>query len=242
MYIPNYIPEPDAIPRNVTKEKYPLRLVFIRQVMVRFMATVAGIAVLATFGGPIEPEKVLNVLLIFFGLLVVSSVIRTVLRFNPKEASVAEVVPFLLCLGYALVFSMAKQFGLPVWSALIGLGCFFAYSSLCGRDFSFVGGFVLSLIASSVFIATIMVVQKSSPGVSSQALGWNAAVLLYVVYDLAALMSRRQVHERWAAVADLYRDPLNFVGYMIRVIKHWRRHRIYQDFTPEIPFKELGSK
>jgi hypothetical protein len=57
------------------------------------------------------------------------------------------------------------------------------------------------------------------------------------VYDLAALMSRRRQHETWAAVADLFRDVLNVFGYSYRVVRHWRRHRILNDFTPENPFK-----
>jgi FtsH-binding integral membrane protein len=242
MYIPNYIPEPDAIPRNVTREKYHLRLIFIRQVLSRFLLTIVFVTTIAEFAAEIHPSKTPYLIGGFFTFLVLASLERTFLRSNPQEARVAELLPWLLVLAYGALFATAHQANLPVWSALVGLGCFFGYANLCGRDFSFVGGFVLSLIASSVIIATIAVFEGNPPGRSALALGWNAAILLYVVYDLAALMSRRKVDEQWAAVADLYRDPLNFIGYAIRLVKHWRRHRILHDFAPENPFKEVGPK
>lgn len=242
MYIPNYIPEPDAIPRNVTKEKYHLRLIFIRQVLTRFALTVFAVSTIAIFSATIQGNKFSQGIVAFGIVMILSSGLRTMFRSNPKESKIAEGLLFLQVLAYGTLFAIAHQLNLPVWSALVGLGCFFIYANLCGRDFSFVGGFVLSLIASSVIIATITVTQGYIPGQSAMALGWNAAVLLYVVYDLAALMSRRKINEQWAAVADLYRDPLNFIGYSIRVVKHWRRHRILQDFTPENPFKEFGPK
>jgi hypothetical protein len=57
---------------------------------------------------------------------------------------------------------------------------------------------------------------------------WGAAGLGYVlffVYDLAALLSRRRLREVPAAVADLYRDLLNFITYSVRIVLHWRRFR-----------------
>ena len=47
MYVPNYVPEPEAMPGNVTQEPYAARLRFIRQTLYRFTLWVLLIAVLA---------------------------------------------------------------------------------------------------------------------------------------------------------------------------------------------------
>jgi hypothetical protein len=108
---------------------------------------------------------------------------------------------------------------------------------LCGRDFSFVGGFTLSLIFSSVFIALVMVGEQMTSRQSTYALLWNAVGLFYLVYDLAALLSRRKSNESWASVVDLYRDVFNFIGYFPRVLIHWNRHRILNDLSIDNPFR-----
>ena len=46
MYVPNYVPEPEQIPGNVTKEPYALRLQFIRKTLRRFLGSVAVIVAL----------------------------------------------------------------------------------------------------------------------------------------------------------------------------------------------------
>lgn len=47
MYVPNYVPEPLEVPANVTLDRYPVRLAFIRRVTLLHAASlclVAGIA------------------------------------------------------------------------------------------------------------------------------------------------------------------------------------------------------
>lgn len=234
MYIPNYIPEPDAIPENVTKEKYALRLVFIRQVVARFGLCIALISGMVSF---VSRPPLVPTVLALLSLIAVCSLTRTLLRTKSKEYKVAESQLGLLVLGYLALTAALLGVQFPVWSLLFGFGCFFVYTAFCGRDFSFVGAYTLSVIVSSVLIASLAVFEHISPLTSAKALGWNAVGLLYVVYDLAALMSRRRKHETWAAVADLFRDVLNVFGYSYRVVRHWRRHRILNDFTPENPFK-----
>jgi FtsH-binding integral membrane protein len=55
----------------------------------------------------------------------------------------------------------------------------------------------------------------------------NVVYLSYLVYDLAALLTRRRLGEEVGAVLDLYRDVLNMFSYPIRVWKHWRTHKIW---------------
>ena len=116
---------------------------------------------------------------------------------------------------------------LPVWAALVGAACSALYAVLCGRDFSFVGQFVLAWIVSSGFVAWIATMEHLVPGNAAQALAWNTAFLLYLVYDTASLLSRRRRGEALAAVVDLFRDVLNVLGWTLRVVQHWRQHRIW---------------
>ena len=109
---------------------------------------------------------------------------------------------------------------------------------LCGRDFSFVGGYVLALIASSTMIAFIMVEEALTSLESWQAILWNAFGLLYLVYDLASLMCRRKTNEVTAASVDLFRDIFNLFGWVPRVVMHWYRHRILNDLSFDLPFRK----
>ena len=101
------------------------------------------------------------------------------------------------------------------------------YGALSGRDYSFVGNFMLSLIASSVAIAAVCSQEGYSRRLAAEGLGLNAAYLFYVIYDLASIQSRRRTGEEWAAVTDLYRDVFNVFGYIRRVIIHWQKHKIW---------------
>ncbi|MCH7946107.1 MAG: hypothetical protein IIC73_08870, partial [Armatimonadetes bacterium] len=115
--------------------------------------------------------------------------------------------------------------GSPVW--IIGLGYVLAslYGVFCGRDFSFVGQVVLTIIVLTIILsATTLLSALAWP----DAVRWGLLTLAYVsyyVYDLAALLSRRRLGEAPAAVADLYRDLLNFITYTVRIVLHWRRFR-----------------
>ncbi|HCD99673.1 MAG TPA: hypothetical protein DER07_01365, partial [Armatimonadetes bacterium] len=66
-----------------------------------------------------------------------------------------------------------------------------------------------------------------APPASLWGLAANAAYLFFLVYDLAAVLTRRLPKEEWGAVVDLYRDALNFLTYSVRVVRHWRKHRIW---------------
>jgi FtsH-binding integral membrane protein len=94
-------------------------------------------------------------------------------------------------------------------------------------DFSFVGQFVLSLIASTVILAVAALALGIEPAKAGFLLGANAIYLFYLVYDSASLLARRRLGEEIAAVVDLYRDVFNVFGYLVRVARHWRKHRIW---------------
>ncbi len=225
MYVPNYIPEPLEVPGNVTEEPYPLRIHFVRRVAVLYLVSVlitAGICHLHF------PHAEFYVPLIAIAVCLVGlDLLRIVMRGKPAEAKVSS-----LCLPAALVFSawLLREIqwnGWPIYQALVGPICVFLYVFLSGRDFSFVGCCVLSFISSSVCVAGIAVSSNLDRVHAGFALGFNAIFVIYLVYDFASLLARRRRGEELAAVVDLYRDVFNFFGYAVRMVKHWRKHRIW---------------
>jgi hypothetical protein len=235
MFVPNYVPEPEQIPGSVTKEPYALRLTYIRHVLSRYLGSVAivvGIGMLL----PKNLPSMQSTAAMLICLLLVSG-IRSILRGTDLEPRLTAYSLPIVLLAFAAATRSWTANGFPAWSILAGIACFGIYAAFCGRDFSFVGGFTLALIVSSVIIAFVMVEEGMPTSRSSQALLWNAVGLFYLVYDLAALLSRRKKTETWAAVVDLYRDVFNFLGYFPRVLIHWNRHRILNDLSIDNPFR-----
>ncbi len=224
MYVPNYIPDPIEIPRNVTQEPYLARVAFIKRVASLHFATL--VIVLAIAYSPIGLPTAMAwwpLAVMILGL----AVIRVALRRGAKEAKVSSIllIPLLIVVGLAL--NPVVLSGRPLWTLILGPGFALVYCILCGRDFSFVGQYLLSLIASSTTIAALAVMAPSSIDNARFGLIVNAAYLTYWVYDLASLLARRRLGEEFAAVVDLYRDVLNIFGYIARCIGHWRKHRIW---------------
>ena len=225
MYVHNYVPDPLEVPGNITEEPYAERLAFIRRVTALHAISVCAIA-----GVTLAPIKVLPVSLAsayVLLLLLTLCLLRIVFRGTKTEAmSSLGLLPIVI-----VIFGMASaswlRAGFPVWAACIGLACGLTYTMLCGRDFSFVGQFSLSLIASSAIVSIGAIVLSLDPMHAAKALAWNACYLLFYVYDLASLLARRRRGEELAAVVDLYRDVLNVFGWVVRVIAHWRKHRIW---------------
>lgn len=237
MYVPNYVPEPEAMPGNVTQEPYARRLLFIRETLYRFGMWVLFITLIAWLLPKqfASDPKFLGVWLLSLGLL---SLARTVGRGKIWEVRISPVLVLICISTTALAARTATVFHFPAWSILAGLGCFTLYAMICGRDFSFVGGYVLALIASSTIIAFVMVEEALTSLQSWQAILWNAFVLFYLVYDLASLMCRRKRDEVTAASVDLFRDIFNLCGWIPRVVMHWYRHRILNDISFDLPFRK----
>ena len=230
MYVPNYVPEPLEVPGNVTLERYPVRLAFIRRVTLLHAASlclVAGIAWLPARTP--RPMPLIAVLAVLAATMLLLDFVRVRLRGRPKEAFWSVALAPAVAIATGIAARVAVLDGYPVWSALVGPAFALAYTLLCGRDYSFVGCGLLALIGSSVTLAGLAVQTHMGHRAAAWALGFNAAYLVYFVYDLASLMSRRRRGEEMAAVVDLYRDVFNVFGYVPRVVRHWNEHRIWQD-------------
>ena len=138
----------------------------------------------------------------------------------------AVLLPFLL-VSVGCLSSHLAQNGWAVWAIPFAVLSGSAYVALCGRDLSFVGMFFAS-VAGSVALSAVVVWARGWEGFALyQAAAIAAGFAFYYVYDLAALLSRRRLREEWGAVVDLYRDLLNFIGYVPRVWTHWKKHRIW---------------
>lgn len=225
MYVPNYVPEPLEVPGNVTQERYPLRLVFIRRVVALHFLSVGAVAASTWVAFPRVGWLPTTVLLALS--LVGLDLLRIFCRGQMVEARLsARFAPVLVLLaGWAAREAIAA--GFPAWALAAGPAAMLLYTAVCRQDFSFVGGFVLSLIASSVAVAWVAIAAGTEGTRAAVALVANAAFLFYYVYDLASLLARRRRGEELAAVVDLYRDVFNVFGYVPRVISHWRKHKIW---------------
>jgi FtsH-binding integral membrane protein len=224
VYVPNYVPDPIEIPGNVTQEPYRARIFFIKRVAALHFGSLLLVGAVAY--GPIKvptheawwPMAVMILLL---------AALRIALRRGPKEAKASTMLLLPLLVAVGLAVQPLHTGGWPLWTVILGPGCALIYALLCGRDFSFMGQYMLSLIASSTAIAALAVAAPTSAADARFALIANTCYLTYWVYDLASLLARRRLGEELAAVVDLYRDVLNIFGYIVRCIGHWRKHRIW---------------
>jgi hypothetical protein len=225
MYVPNYVPEPLEVPDNVTQQPYKFRLQYIRRVSLLHFASLLLVGLIGYSGATMLP---LYVAAISVGVLILLlALLRIAIRGSRSEAIVSTaLLPVLLTL-LGMVVSGVQARGYPMWVMILGPGFALIYTVLCGRDFSFVGQYLLALIASSVAIAWIATYAPFTRSGAIFALTANAAYLSYYVYDLASLLARRRQGEELGAVVDLYRDVVNVFGYVVRIMNHWRRHKIW---------------
>lgn len=225
MYVPNYIPSPIEVPGNVTEERYTARLGFVRRVAILHLASLAIIALIAQFDLPKVPLAASAIELGI--LLLVLSLVRIGTRATRNDLIISGSLLPLVLISLGFLVRTIVDTGWPIWGIAAGASAAVVYSLCCGRDFSFVGQYLLSLIASSVVLAFAAIHVGMPPSKAAFLLGANAAYLFYLVYDSASLLARRRLGEEIAAVVDLYRDVFNVFGYLVRVARHWRKHRIW---------------
>lgn len=225
MYVPNYIPPQVEIPGNVALEKWDVQLLFLRRVTTWHLLSVCVVATLVAIPGPtLALSPALWVL--FFTILGLD-ILRITTRRTPWDLRISVAALPATLIIVSLVMRALQSQGYPVWAPMVGVIAASLYTFLCRRDFSFMGQYLLSLIASGVTIAAIAITFGFSVGRASWALGADALYLSFYCYDLASLMSRRRLGEEAAATVDLYRDVLNVFGWTLRCARHWKRHKIW---------------
>lgn len=223
VHVQPYFPEPIEVEGNAAALPYDDRLRFVRRLWVSHGATVAfaiGVGLLI----PVEfPWQALA--WIAAGALVALSATRLVAKGGKAERPLVwALLPVLLAALGGLVRE-ASTAGFPAWTLGVASACALAYSILSGRDFSFVGQFWLSAAGCAGLLLGFAWFEglAFTEAWSGLVLAWG--YLGYLVYDAAALLSRRRPDELVEAVADLYRDALNFLTYSVRVWRHWRKYR-----------------
>ncbi|MFN3729081.1 MAG: hypothetical protein ACK4XJ_05150 [Fimbriimonadaceae bacterium] len=224
--VPPYFPEPLTVPQNVADAPYDARLRFIRLVIVGYVLSVGAVVAVALSSIPGRPGPVAITGLA--ATLLALSMIRIATRLKPVEQVLSAVLtPALVYFG-GLVARDAIAHGAPIWV----IGAFAAYAllyvALAGRDFSFLGLYLVA-VGATVVTAFGLAGRLGWPGAF---VGWSVVAAVgfgfYFVYDFAMLLTRRRRYEVWAAVLDLYRDVLNILTYSIRVYRHWRRFPVWE--------------
>ena len=224
MYVPNFVPEPIEVPGNVTEQSYGVRLRFVKQVTAMHTVSVLTIALIALMlqpDGVSVWQKFATAAVVFVAL----DLVRIASRSQRIESIIASVG--LIAVMLSVAWTVRALSSLPMWSLVFGPVWASVYAFSCGRDYSFVGNFAISLVGSSLSIVVISKVFSVANVSIAIALSLNAVYFFYVIYDLASLQSRRRPEELLPAVTDLYRDIFNIFGYVPRVIRHWRTHKIW---------------
>lgn len=230
MYVPNYIPEAIEIEGNVSDAKWTVQLQFLRKLSAIVVGLIAIVFILTSvqshFFSP-SPASLLYILASLVASLAMLSFARTFLKRSRWELF-ASLPLFAICLNRIVELNcLLPQIGWPIESAATGIVYASVYSFCCGRDFSFIGQWALSLIASSIYLAIFAIQHHWIALIAARGLAINFIFLTYYSYDTTRLMRRRTAEEPWLAAIDLFRDVFNFFGYSIRCWQHWKKHRIF---------------
>src|SRR5579884_1253703 len=146
MNVPPYVPQQIEIPGNVALERYPVRLAFLRRVVLLF-----GLTALVVWGASFLPLNVgpYDAVLILASLLLLSAM-RGLAKGRPFEQNISLVASIALFVSLGAFVHRLVNYGWPVWTLGVGCLCLIAYTFLCGRDLSFLGMWLCALVGSTV--------------------------------------------------------------------------------------------
>ncbi len=219
----NPFPVPYTVPNCVDNQPYPDKIRFIKRTLVGHLITIYAISLSAQYLHlPLNDSQ----LLITLGIILLAmTVLRLVVKSGRFEQSISVIlllaaIPLLgqLCfdiyiMGYPILIFM-------IAATLTGL-----YTLLAGRDFSFPG---MVMVGSIALIPILFILRRQEvPTFESLAFTWiiGTTYLIYVAYNLSMILKRRTIAEVPTAIADFYRDSLNFLTYPVRVYFHWRKYQ-----------------
>ncbi|MEQ1935041.1 MAG: hypothetical protein ABL962_14375 [Fimbriimonadaceae bacterium] len=224
MYVPPFIPQQIEIPGNVAQESYSVRLGFVRRTVGFHFLTI--VAILAISYLPLN-LGIRDSIILTLASLVALSLVRGLVKGKHYEQVLSALFAPMLFYGLGQLIAGGSTRGWPQWTVIIGPAAAWIYSMLCGRDLSFVGMWVMSSLAKTLVSCGLALAGVFSWQIALEILLIGYAYLAFFVYDLACLLTRRRLGEEGGAVLDLYRDLLNCITYPIRIIQHWRKHRIW---------------
>jgi hypothetical protein len=224
LYVPPFIPQQIEIPGNVAQESYSVRLGFVRRTIRFHFVTIIAILAISYFP---KNLSIRDSVLLSLSSLIALSLVRGLVKGKHYEQILSALFAPMLFYGLGQLVASGSSRGWPQWTVIIGPAAAWVYSMLCGRDLSFVGMWVMSSLAKTVAICGLAIFGVFGWATAGEILVIGYGYLAYFVYDLACLLTRRRLGEEGGAVLDLYRDLLNCITYPLRIIHHWRKHRIW---------------
>lgn len=219
----NPFPVPYTVPNCVDDQPYPDKIKFIKRTLVGHLITIFAIAITAQYVH--LPLNDIQLLLILAGILITMTVLRLTIKSGRIEQSLSVL---LLLAAIPLLGQLCRDIytiGYPILIFLIAATLTGLYTLLAGRDFSFPG---LVTICSITLIPILLILRHQEiPTFESVAFTWiiGTTYLVYVAYNLSMILKRRTMAEVPTAIADFYRDSLNFLTYPVRVYFHWRKYQ-----------------
>jgi len=229
MNVPPFFPQQIEIPGNVAEEPYAVRIRFVKRVVLLHGLSVCALLLFAV--SEVAPPHLGAGLTFTLGAMLGLSLVRGLVRRWRHEQLLSFLFIFPLFVGISVLVRVAVSNGMPLGVFALPTCLTLAYVAACGKDLSFLGMFVMTTLGSvALFVAANLMHWLTGVQTAVAVVGC-VGFLLYFVYDLAALQTRRRVGQELGGVMDLYRDPLNFTTYPIRVVRHWRRHRIWSART-----------
>ena len=226
MNVPPYFPEPIEVNDNLADSHHTVRLGFVRRVCLFHLFSLCCIVGVSRFPWPVLPSVVIIGLFMF--VLLGLSLVRIAVRLRPSEQRLSLLLSPALVVAGALVVRECTAIGWATWIPLVVSISAWLYSLISGRDFSFMGLFLISTFICLVVIAWVRQQSGWSMAATLNTIGFSIVFVFYFVYDLSMLLRRRRPGEEPAAVIDLYRDVLNLSTYSIRVYRHWKRHPFWE--------------
>ncbi|MFN7171287.1 MAG: hypothetical protein ACK4P3_00670 [Fimbriimonadaceae bacterium] len=225
--VPPVFPEPATVAGNVADASRAVQVQFLRTTWLMILLCLAYVFSWAVFYNPPMIQGTLT-----YFLAVAASVVLSVLRLTPGKPVVKLVISGLIFIVagplYGSLLVQLEIDGMP-----LGLMLLFAtlvaylYAQLTGRDYSFLGQFLVSLSAG---LACFLFMERTTGD-----LGWHLwgpvaiwlVICFYLSYNLACVMRRRRPEEWIESALDMFRDPLNLLTYPVRVIQHWHRYPVW---------------
>lgn len=223
-----YFPEPEVVSENVALLGYDVRLGFIRRVAdlhLISMLLVASTWWMFSTTIPSWKQDLGHAFLAWSGAVLVANLLRRIRPGGQPDQLSLWVFPFILGTTARLLLALSER-GIHGEFIPIAALCAWIYRVLCGRDFSFLGLFTMSSMATILVLAACRGALHWTSQEFLTAAAFSVGYLAYYTYDLAALLQRRRVHEPLLALVDLYRDIFNFISYSFKVLHHWRHFRI----------------